>query len=379
MLDNAQTYIGVLATFIVLCLFNNNSSNFLFYTLMEVGDNMMVMMKNHVLALKQDINSIYENKNGITTRISKLLEKAVEEDRKKLLQSVNAIRMQENLFFKDATDIVSHFEDKEKQVKEREELAYIALFSLMLIIIVMLLDCLTFISIEFRSVFALMLLMIGSVYCIVLYKRYLQPEYENNISYNKEVSSERFLKPAKLIMVRGMILTFLAWSLVALFISSTWFALILLPCMFGVGAWCTKRTWIRRCDRYNKYNRIFILKHGAYVSGYALLCAILLELMMPSSLLYDLFSTLGWTKFMDEWSATAEFLCSKTLIKYVSLLFFTLNGFIIPLWLGYLKWNQLVKSTTKELNELQSNRKLKVLEFQADFQTIERRIEANNV
>lgn len=82
MLDNAQTYIGVLATFIVLCLFNNDSS-FLFKTLMGVGNDMMAMMKNHVFALKQDINSIYENKNGIVARISKLLEKASEEDGKK--------------------------------------------------------------------------------------------------------------------------------------------------------------------------------------------------------------------------------------------------------------------------------------------------------
>lgn len=100
--------------------------------------------------------------------------------------------------------------------------------------------------------------------------------------------------------------------------------------------------------------------------------------MKSSSLLYELSKTLGWTKFMNDWNATIGLLCDKTLIKYVILLFFTLNGFVIPLWLDYLKWSQLVKSTTKELNKLQYNRKLKVLEFQTDFQAIERRIEINN-
>lgn len=66
-----------------LLLFNKDYSNFLFSTLMQVGDDMLAMMKNHVLALKQDINSIYNNRNGITTRISNLLEKANEDDRKK--------------------------------------------------------------------------------------------------------------------------------------------------------------------------------------------------------------------------------------------------------------------------------------------------------
>lgn len=63
-----------------------------------------------------------------------------------MLQTMNMIRMQENLFFKEATDILNSFEREKKEVKDREELAYIALFSLILIIIVMLLDCLTIIS-----------------------------------------------------------------------------------------------------------------------------------------------------------------------------------------------------------------------------------------
>lgn len=297
---------------------------------------------------------------------------------KKLLQNINAIRMQENLFFKDATVITNRFEDKEKQVREREELAYIALFSLMLIIIIMLLDCLTIVSIEFRTMFALLLIMIGSVYCVVLYKRYLQYEQEDNISSNKDANFDRFLKPAKWIMIKGMVLTFLIWNLASLFINLNWVSLILLPCILGIGAWCTKNKWIHRCDKYNKYNRIFILKHGAYVIGYALLCTFILELMKSSSLLYDLSKTFGWTNFMDDWNKTIELLCDKTLIKYVSLLFFTLNGFITPLWLGYFKWSRLVKNTTRELNELQHNRKLKVLKFQADFQDIERRIETNS-
>lgn len=378
MLDNAQTYIGVLATFIVLCLFNKDNSNFLFSTLMQVGDDMLAMMKNHVLALKQDINSIYNNRNGITTRISNLLEKANEDDRKKMLQIMNVIRMQENLFFKEATDILNSFEREKKQVKDREELAYIALFSLILIIIVMLLDCLTIVSLEFRAMFSLFLIITGSLYSIVLYRKYLQFKTEEDLFVNKEPNPDSLLKPTKMILIEGMIFTFIGWNITSLFINLNWVSLILLPCVLGCGMWLTKRKWIQRCDKYNKYNRIFILKHGTYIIGYAFLCASLLELMKSSSLLYELSKTFGWTKFMNDWNATIELLCDETLIKYVVLLFFTLNGFVIPLWLGYLKWSRLVKSTTKELNKLQYNRKLKILEFQNDFQAIERRVEINN-
>ena len=65
------------------------------------------------------------------------------------------------------------------------------------------------------------------------------------------------------------------------------------------------------------------------------------------------------------------------LIKYTVLVFFTLNGLILPFLFGYLKWNFLEKMAIKKLDELQDRRKEKVLEFQKEFQSIERQIETN--
>ncbi len=71
------------------------------------------------------------------------------------------------------------------------------------------------------------------------------------------------------------------------------------------------------------------------------------------------------------------FLSNPILIKYTVLVFFTLNGLILPFLFGYLKWNFLEKMAIKKLDELQDRRKEKVLEFQKEFQSIERQIETN--
>lgn len=94
--------------------------------------------------------------------------------------------------------------------------------------------------------------------------------FDNNFFFvNKEPNPESLLKPRKMILIEGMIFTFIGWNITSLFINLNWVSLILLPCILDCGMWLTKRKWIQRCDKYNKYNRIFILKHGTYIIGYA--------------------------------------------------------------------------------------------------------------
>jgi len=387
MLDNAQTYIGVLATFIVLCLFNDreknkeekdtNKSNFLLSILFKIGEEKLSLLKSQVKELQQDIYSVFENKGGASYRISELLNKVeTNEVRNNLLGVLRAVRVQGNLFFKEANIVISNLEEQEKQAQKREELTYVALLSLMLIIVVMLIDCITILPIGFSCKFTFLLMLIGGFYSAVLYKKYLNQKLDNIIFDEKEVL-DKFLKPSKGNMVIGMSLTFIGWNVIALFICSKYFYVISLLCIIWFGIWKTKKKWMLLCEKYDKYNRVFVLKHGIYIIIYSLVCALLLEIISYFSFIYKSNVIFNWQFYLNNWNMNIAFLSNPILIKYTVLVFFTLNGLILPFLFGYLKWNFLEKMAIKKLDELQDRRKEKVLEFQKEFQSIERQIETN--
>lgn len=81
--DSAQTYIGVLATFLVLCLFNNDNGNFLYSIFVKIGESIIKILTDYILELKHEINSIYENKKERKIeRTSELQLKANIDDKK---------------------------------------------------------------------------------------------------------------------------------------------------------------------------------------------------------------------------------------------------------------------------------------------------------
>lgn len=386
MLDNAQTYIGVLATFIVLCLFNekkkknddDNQSNFLLSILFKVGKERLDLLENYTKELQQDINLVFENKGGITSHISELLEKAEDSDNKnKLLRILKEVRVQANLFFDEANAVITKLEEQEKLAQEREELTYIALISLMLIIFVMLVDCITILPIEFSCKFVLFTMLMGSVYSFILYKRYLQSEKKVKESFDRENRPEQFLKPSKMKMIIGLSLAFVIWNVISLFVNSKYFSFILLLCVLVFGVKYTKQKWISLCAKYSRYNRVFILKHGLYIIGYSLFCASFLEIMLSDSFIYDLGIIPNCELYMNNWVTNVSLLSDPTLIKYIVLIFFTLNGLILPFLLGYIKWTHLEKKAILRLKELQKKRKENVLESQKELRIIERQIETN--
>lgn len=315
-------------------------------------------------------------KGGISSRISELLKKVDSDNdtRNNLLGILKAVRVQGNLFFKEANAVISYLEEQEKKVQKKEELTYIALLSLILIIVVMFVDCITILPKEFICKFTSLLILTSSFYSSLLYKKYMKID-QDDILVGKRYIAERFMKPSKKSMIMGMFLTFIGWNIIALFISSKYFYIISLLFVMCLGIWKTKRKWMILCDKYNKYSRVFVLKHGIYIIIYSLICALFLELMSSFSPILTTGS--DWETNLNNWNMNVEFLSNPTIVKYITLIFFTLNGLILPFLLGYLKWNHLEKNAIKELNKLQNKRKENVLEFQKEFQIIERQIETN--
>lgn len=380
LLDGAQTYIGVLATFIVLCLFNNkgneDNGNFLFSIFVKIGEGIQTFVTEYILELKYEINSIYENKEERRKeRVSELLEKANPVNKTRLLINRNAARMQENKFFIEAMNIKNQF-NPTNEIKKKEEFTFVALFSLIMILVIMFVDCLEFINIEIRVVYVNLLIALGCVYSYFLYRNFFIQNLANlSCEVQNENTPERFKKVDKGWMIVKVFLAFICWLILISFVNQTWLSVLLLPFILGIGFLLIKARWSELCIRYSRYNRIFILKHSAYILLFAGGCTLLIHLLLSYDFLYTYMEQNGQIKMLSDWNEAIALLQNKSLAKYASLVFFTLNGFFLPLLFGYIYLFIKEHLIMNEIKKIQKPHKSMVLQYEDEFRRIESEIE----
>ena len=374
--DSAQTYIGVLATFLVLCLFNNDNGNFLYSIFVKIGESIIKILTDYILELKHEINSIYENKKERKIeRTSELQLKANIDDKKKLLENRNAARIQENKFFMEAIVIMNRFDPK-KEIAQKEELTYIALFLLIVIIVSMLVDFIELISIETRSIYINILISVSMVYSFFLYRNFFKENQRYKDSNIKnEINPDRFKKPVKKRVIIKAFSFFILWLFLSLFINTDWFSISLLPLILWVGFLFTKNKWLDLCDKYNKYNRLFILKHSIYILIFSGFCAFLTKILISYNWIYTFFEQKEQIELLNDWNNSIVLLQNPFLAKYISVVFFTLNGFFLPLLFGYIYLIRKEHRIIDEIKAVQELYKSRVLKYEEEFKSIENKID----
>lgn len=374
--DSAQTYIGVLATFLVLCLFNNDNGNFLYSIFVKIGESIVKILTDYILELKHEINSIYENKKERKIeRTSELQLKANIDDKKKLLENRNAARMQENKFFMEAIVIMNRFDPK-KEIAQKEELTYIALFSLIIIIVSMLVDFIELISIETRSIYINILISVSVVYSFFLYRNFFKENQQyKDFNIKNEINPDRLKKPVKKRVIIKAFSFFVLWLFLSLFINTDWFSISLLPLTLWIGFLFTKNKWLDLCDKYNKYNRLFILKHSIYILIFSGFCAFLTKILISYNWIYTFFEQKEQIELLNDWNNSIVLLQNPFLAKYISVVFFTLNGFFLPLLFGYIYLIRKEHRIIDEIKAIQELYKSRVLKYEEEFKSIENRID----
>lgn len=70
----------------------------------------------------------------------------------------------------------------------------------------------------------------------------------------------------------------------------------------------TKKKWMLLCEKYDKYNRVFVLKHGIYIIIYSLVCALLLEIISYFSFIYKSNVNFNWQFYLNNWNMNIAFL-----------------------------------------------------------------------
>lgn len=339
----------------------------------------MTVLHTYALELKLKIHSIYENKeNRSTDVISDFVKRASQshpEQVKRLLKNRNTARMLENNFFREATQTRDSFDPH--ALEDKEELAYVALLSLVLIVVVMLTDVVEIVPVDSRALFVNLLIGVGCVYSGLLYRNFFMSKKKGRENGGMVVDRDRFEKPRRSAMMVGMFVSFFLWVAACLFINSPIVACLSFPFILAGGIWMTKRRWIDICDKYQKYDRTFILKHCVYLVLFTLVCAVLVDRLAA----IDCFSA-GWRDSVyaekrRDWQAAVGLMRDPVVARYVALAFFTLNTFVFPLFAGYLYLKLKERRAIRQINDIFSRYEEKVSEYASDFKTIVRELESD--
>ena len=174
-LDDYQTYIGVLATFLVLCLYNT-LDNFILHTILKIGEGFVHLLNSDIFQIRETYNKIiFPKQDEIRKKLERLkkekgITKTTEEE-KALNKIINNAQFTIHEFTNAADGIDKGALDKQPTDNhseyEKEELTFVALSSLFFIIITMVVDCIDFIPLTSRSMFLIFLLVLSTpLYCL---------------------------------------------------------------------------------------------------------------------------------------------------------------------------------------------------------------------
>ena len=245
----------------------------------------------------------------------------------------------------------------------------------------MLIDCIELFSISIKSAFVNILISVSIVYSFVLYRKFFGKEdiKEEELQKTNNEINIKYLKPIRHKMFVKVLLSFFFWLFLILFINNAWFSIILLPLILGLCLYITKNRWLNLFDKYNKYDRIFILKHSVYIVLFAVLSTIVVYLLLSCNYIYKYVENTDYSKFINDWNNSITLLQSHFLAKHISIIFFTLNGIILPLLFGYIYLIIHEREIIKRINNLQIQYKARVLDYEEEFKTIERKIDSTTI
>lgn len=364
--EGSQTYLGVLATFLVLCLFISKSekeSNFIIYTILKVGEDFVGHLKTFVEGIKTEIRSqsSTEGSSAITGSLDVPFDKWSPEKKKRLLQNRRDNMMITQRFFHTATKISEEF-NPDTHLTNKEELPYIALICLCLIITALFVDCLGFIPTQTRCLFLNMLLVLSLFFIGVLYHKFF---YDKNTKAEDINNIESTKRPSIIFVVVGIIALQAIGLFIAPFICSPGIAITVLIIIQALGMYSLKRRWIQQCHQHNRYNRSMILNHYAIFIIYVLVMTFAIyfwKVILP---------LIGYSadhyKF---WMDTLSLMESHAFCYYFALVFFTFNAVFGPTLAGFIYLKQKEKNVIRIIRSQQQEIQPLIAELATEYKQI---------
>lgn len=367
-LEEVQTYIGVLATFVVLCLFSvrnssnrnetsvnredysnsgerDDESNFIYALIRQVGRESLGIIKREIDSFKKKFDGCY-NEVGLDgkTRLQNAIERAQREHPQRgyeqsLMKALTRYKSAISAFSNKASDRITLFENAQR-MGLKDELTLVALMNLVFVVVVMMVDALSFIPECWQSLWMNLLIAYSTPFQIYLFVRFCRksPDLSAGLGQNtvtKWSGCKIFMLAASPIVI---------WLLFSCFICTPSFAVLLLIPVLSVFYFAAGRL-SRQLEDGAGFNRGFILRISSFFIFLSAILCLVFALFRSGSLLYEWGETAGVSSFIDNANNAVQLLLSPNIAKYSVVVFFSFNVFFLPLVLGY--W--YIQKTTDDL------------------------------
>lgn len=390
-LGDSQTYIGVLATFVVLCLFSlrrsgnrmegpkpsdsptsgerDDDNNFIYALIRQVGADSLCITKREIEKLKGLYGDCYDKK-GIDgkTRLQSAIDRAKNDHpnsnfEQLLMKAQTRYKSSISKFSNGANEKMTEFE-KTQRMGLKDELTYVSLMSLIFIVVVMMVDSLSFLPVSWRALWMNLLIACSTPFLFYLYFRFSRKPFSILPAREK-----RQKKWGRVKILFYAIFPICIWLLLSSFINVPAFSLFLLPLVMGTFYFFSDRL-VAQMEGGPEFNRSFILKMSAYFLIMAVaLCAPFI-LAQKWSFFYEWGLSKGLTKFFDNSNNAVRLLFSMKLAKHAVVTYFSLNVFILPLLLGYFYIQRMTKDLASDIREMFKSSEGEIIEANDAFNKI---------
>lgn len=99
------------------------------------------------------------------------------------------------------------------------------------------------------------------------------------------------------------------------------------------------------------------------------------KILISYNWIYTFFEQKEQIELLNDWNNSIVLLQNPFLAKYISVVFFTLNGFFLPLLFGYIYLIRKEHRIIDEIKAVQELYKSRVLKYEEEFKSIENKID----
>lgn len=335
LLNGAQTFIGVLITLLVLCLFHDKNTNFMLRIVVNMIDDFLSSVKHSVDRMREDLKD-YSGKS----RNEQLAfadyhwlsqSKKYPEIHQKLLVVTESSEDAIMQFFNSNSSYIERLKLIQKKVDDKSEHELVSHVMMLLLMVVMTMDAIG-VSVGFGSVFLFFLMLYSSVFFLYLWVQYLNfksPVPEKKIYHTRRT---RTLAPISFVVLLLSLASWIALSSLTTLCFKyylLWSALILALPIVLVSA-CVSSGFCQS----ERYNKKFVTNHMIYIfftSTLMALCVYAISncgLPFVSSECSDLQT--NWQRYI------VLFNDNISGIRTAFVLYSVLNAFFIPIFAVFL-------------------------------------------
>lgn len=366
--SHSQTFLGVLLTLVVLCLFNNES-NFLLELLTTFNNDMENYLKNCLDSLKKDISGKFQFLNNGAYDKGYWETKLDDAKRSKLLKIASKAQNTSYNFFNKGNELIDQYKDTKKKRVEKKEILFIELHFFFVGLLLMTIDACCKVGIGWA--FFVLLLVLQSVTFTTLLWVY----YFKNIPFVEEYPSQLISSNSCLFfgLLKNIGLPIV--GIILLLFPFCFFNSVLLECLivviFLIFAFFHSKRALKDLNHY-KYNSRFVLKHTIYMLFIAFVVAILVKIVLsvkvssylPNCNWDDIATIVGY------WKMNIKDLSSLNMLGDFFVVYFVLVCFIAPLLIGYWQDRKIARDVLAQLQMENEKCKKEAKEMASDYKEL---------